>query len=405
MKTPLTPLGKPEFVALMAMSFATIAFSIDSMLPALPEIGMVLTPDAMNRAQLVLTSFVLGMGLGTFFTGPLSDAFGRRRVLLGGFVIYMVASLLAMLAGSLEMLLAARVLQGIGAAGPRVVAMAIIRDRYAGRQMAQLMSFVMMVFTLVPAFAPSLGAVIISLVGWRGMFGAFVVFALINGGWFAWRQPETLAPQSRREFRATVLWSGAREVLSNHVVRITLLVQTMVFGALFGMLSSVQQVFDITFGQGANFPLWFGAVALVSGTASIVNASLVMRLGMRLLIRVTLVVQILLSGGVACLLWLNIMPDAAYFPTFLFWMTSVFFMAGMTLGNLNAIAMEPMGHIAGMAASVVSAISTVLAVGIAAPMGLAFDGTPLPLAVGVFLCAFVALLLMQLIRKEPDEMW
>ena len=401
MKAPQTPLGKPEFVALMAMSFATIAFSIDAMLPSLPEIGMALTPDARNRAQLVLTSFVLGMGLGTFFTGPLSDAFGRRRVLLGGFVVYTIASLLAMLAGSLELLLAARLVQGIGAAGPRVVAMAVIRDQYSGRQMAQLMSFVMMVFTLVPAFAPSLGAVIISLVGWRGMFGAFVLFAVINGSWFAFRQPETLAIEDRRQFRASVLRSGVVEVISNQVVRTTILVQTLVFGALFGMLSSIQQVFDITFDQGASFPLWFGAVALVSGSAGIVNASLVVRLGMRLMIRVTLLVQILVSGTMASLLWLDLMPNAAYFPAFLFWMTTVFFMAGMTLGNLNAIAMEPMGHIAGMAASVVSAISTVLAVGIAAPIGLAFDGTPLPLATGVFCCAFLALLLMQLIRAEP----
>ncbi|MCF6315123.1 MAG: multidrug effflux MFS transporter [Marinosulfonomonas sp.] len=401
MKSPQTPLKKPEFVALMAMSFATIAFSIDAMLPALPTIGAALTPDDLNRAQLILTSFVLGMGLGTFFTGPLSDAFGRRRVLLGGFVIYMIASVWAMLAGSLEMVLAARVLQGIGAAGPRVVAMAVIRDRYAGRQMAQLMSFVMIVFTLVPAFAPALGAVIIAFVGWRGLFGAFVVFAVINSLWFGLRQPETLDENSRRAFRAPVLWSGTVEVLSNRTVRITIMVQTLMLGALFSMLSTTQQVFDITFEQGDNFPLWFGGLALISGTAGLLNATLVVRLGMRLLIRTTLLVQIILSGSIAAMLLLNIMPDWAYFVLFLVWMTSIFFMAGMTLGNLNAIAMEPMGHMAGIAASVVSSISTVLAVAIAAPVGLAFDGTPLPVIIGVFCCAILALGLMQLIRHEP----
>lgn len=401
MKTPQIPLGKPEFVALMGMSFASIAFSIDAMLPALPEIGQALTPDAMNRAQLVLTSFVLGMGLGTFFTGPLSDAFGRRPVFLAGFALYMVGAVLAILAESLELLLAARVLQGIGVAGPRVVALAIIRDCYSGRQMAQLMSFVMMVFTLVPAFAPSIGAGIIALVGWRGLFGAFVLFAVINSGWFAWRQPETLAPQSHRPLKMSLLWAGMVEVLSNPVVRTTILVQMLVLSVLFGMLSSVQQIFDITFDQGANFPLWFGVVALVSGTASILNAVLVVRLGMRRLIRVTLAVQVIMSGLMVLTIWLNMIPDWAYFPIFLFWMITVFFMAGMTLGNLNAIAMEPMGHMAGMAASVVSAISTVMAATIAAPIGLAFDGTPLPLAVGAFLCVSVALGLMQLIRREP----
>ncbi|HGG65345.1 MAG TPA: MFS transporter [Rhodobacteraceae bacterium] len=401
MNTPHSPLGKREFIALMGMTSATIAFSIDAMLPSLPEIGHALTPDAINRAQLVLTSFVLGMGIGTFFTGPLSDAFGRRRVLLGGFILYMIGAVLGILAGSLELLLAARLIQGLGSAGPRVVAMAVIRDRFSGRQMAQVMSFVMMVFTLVPAFAPSMGAGIIYLVGWRGLFGAFVVFAIINSLWFGLRQPETLLPENRREFRPAKLWEGVKEVLANHTVRTTIMVQTMIFGSLFGMLSTTQQVFDITFGQGANFPLWFGGIALIAGTASVVNATFVVRLGMRRIIRMTLMVQILFSGGFAILVWSGLMPDTLYFPAFLLWMTSVFFMAGMTIGNLNAIAMEPMGHMAGMAASVTSALFTVSAVMIAAPIGLAFDGTPLPLAIGVFGCASVALALMQMIRREP----
>ena len=401
MEAPSTPLKKPEFVALMAMSIATIAFSIDAMLPALPEIGAALTPGDLNRAQLILTSFVLGMGFGTFFTGPLSDAFGRRRVLMGGFVLYIIASLLAMIAGSLEMVLAARLLQGIGAAGPRVVAMAMIRDQYSGRQMAQLMSFVMMVFTLVPAFAPSIGAVIIAFVGWRGLFGAFVVFALINGAWFAIRQPETLAPQSRRAFRAKVLWAGVTEVLSNKVMRITIMVQTLILASLFALLSSVQQIFDVTFDQGDNFPLWFGGLALISGTASLVNATLVVRVGMRMLIRITLFVQIILSGTFIGLLMINALPEWASFAVSLIWMASVFYMVGMTLGNLNAIALEPMGHVAGMAASVSSALSTVLAVAIAAPIGLAFNGTPLPMVFGVFCCMVMAIGLMQYIRHEP----
>ena len=401
MNTPQTPLKRTEFVALMAMSIATVAFSIDAILPALPEIGAALTPGDLNRAQLILTSFVLGMGLGTFFTGPLSDAFGRRRVLLGGFVIYILASIFAMMAGSLEMVLAARVLQGIGAAGPRVVALVVIRDQYSGRQMAQLMSFVMMVFTLVPAFAPSVGAVIITFVGWRGMFGAFVVFALINGAWFALRQPETLAPQSRRPFRLKALWAGVVEVLSSRIMRITIFVQTLVLGCLFAMLSTVQQVFDVTFDQGENFPLWFGGLALLSTGANILNATFVVKVGMRMLIRITLFVQIILSGMFVVLLMTNILPEWAYFTGFLIWMTSIFYMVGMTLGNLNAIALEPMGHIAGMATSIASSLSTVLAVAIAAPIGLTFNGSPLPMVFGTFCCVVIAMGVMQFIRHEP----
>ncbi|WP_372833859.1 MFS transporter, partial [Puniceibacterium confluentis] len=150
-------MSRVEFIALIAMLFATIAFSIDSMLPALPEIGAALSPGNLNRVQLVITSFVLGMGIGTFFTGPLSDTFGRKPVVLCGAILYIVASLVAARAQSLEVLLAARVVQGLGAAGPRVVALAIIRDLYQGRGMARIMSFVMIVFTLVPAIAPSMG--------------------------------------------------------------------------------------------------------------------------------------------------------------------------------------------------------------------------------------------------------
>lgn len=397
---PRNPLKKPEFVALMAMSFATIAFSIDAMLPALPEIGAALTPDDLNRAQLILTSFVLGMGFGTFFTGPLSDAFGRRPIFLAGVALYIFASILTMVADSMEMMLAARVLQGIGAAGPRVVALALIRDQYSGRQMAQLMSLVMMIFTLVPAFAPSLGAVIISIFGWRGMFGAFVVFAVINGTWFFTRQPETLAPEMHRPFRAKVLWAGAVEVLSNKTMRITILVQTLILGCLFGMLSTVQQIFDVTYNQGANFPLWFGAIALLSGTAGLVNAALVVRVGMRKLIRITLTCVFTVSALFLGQLFLTNLPEWAGLAFFLIWMTTIFYMAGMTLGNLNAIALEPMGHIAGMAASVSSAVSTVLAVTIAAPIGLAFDGTPFPLVLGVLCCTALAFALMHIIRHE-----
>lgn len=401
LRAPQTPLKKPEFVAVIAMSFATIAFSIDAMLPAMPQIGEALTPDNLNRAQLIVTSFLLGLGLGTFFTGPLSDAFGRRRVLLGGYGIYIIGSLLAIVAGSLELMLAARFVQGLGAAGPRVVAVAIVRDNYAGRQMAQMMSFVMTVFMLVPVIAPSIGAIIIALAGWRAIFLSFVVFALISGGWFALRQPESLPVPKRRKFKMSLLWADTKEVLSIRVVRISISVQTLLLGVLYGLLVSSQQVLDISFDRGAEFPLWFGAVAIIAGISGIVNAKLVLRFGMRILVRIALAGVMVVSACVGALFWLGTIPDGAYFPAFMIFMTAVFFMVGMTMGNLNAIAMEPLGHIAGMAASIISAISTVLGLVIAVPLGLSFDGTPLPLIIGVFFCVTSALGLMHFIRREP----
>ena len=399
-KTPVTPLKTSEFVVIIAMSFATIAFSIDAMLPALPEIGHALTPQNLNRAQLIVTSFLLGLGLGTLFTGPLSDAFGRRRILLGGYGIYIIGAVLGYLAGSLELMLAARVLQGIGAAGPRVVAVAVVRDIYSGRQMAKLMSFVITVFMLVPVIAPSIGAVIITLSGWRVIFVAFVIFALISSIWFSLRQPETLPVEKRRKFQLGPLWGGVKEVLANRSVRITIAVQALLSGVLYAMLSSAQQVFEITFDQGANFPLWFGAIAIIAGASGLLNAKLVIQLGMVFLVRSALICVMLISFSLLVIIWLDLMPARLYFPGFLVFMTSVFFMIGMTLGNLNAIAMEPMGHIAGMAASIISAIATVIGVVIAVPIGLAFDGTPLPLMIGVFCCVALSLGLMQLIRSD-----
>ena len=147
-------LSPVEFTGMLALLFATLAFSIDAMLPALPEIGAELSPEALNRAQLVLSAFVLGMGVGTFFVGPISDAIGRKVTIAGGFALYIVASVTAHYAQSLELLLVARVIQGIGASAPRVAGVAMLRDLYAGREMARIMSFVMMVFMVVPALAP-----------------------------------------------------------------------------------------------------------------------------------------------------------------------------------------------------------------------------------------------------------
>ena len=189
-QNPSSHMSKAEFIALIAMMFATIAFSIDAMLPALPNIGAELSPEDVNRAQLILTSFVFGMGLGTFVTGPLSDAFGRKPVIVAGAALYILSAGVAWVSNSLELLLISRVTMGLGAAGPRVVALAIVRDLYSGREMARLMSIAMMIFTLVPAFAPMLGAGIIHFAGWRGIFAAFVIFAMIVVLWMSLRLPE-----------------------------------------------------------------------------------------------------------------------------------------------------------------------------------------------------------------------
>ncbi len=386
-------MSRGEFIALVAMMFATIAFSIDSMLPALPEIGKELSPNDMNKAQLILTSFVLGMGIGTFFTGPISDAVGRKPVIYGGVALYILASAVAWASSSLELVLAARVVQGLGAAGPRVVAMAIIRDLYAGREMARIISIAMMIFTLVPAAAPLLGAGVIALVGWRGIFVSFMLFASIIVVWMTTRLPESLAPENRRPFRLPLMIAAVKEMMTHPTVRLSILVQTLCMGLLFTMLTMVQPVFDVIHDRAESFPFWFGFVALISGSASLLNAALVVRLGMRRIVTWALGAQIIIT---ACVIVLNAMPLSpdASFALFVTWQTTVFFMAGVTMGNLNAIAMEPMGHIAGMAASVIGSIATVLAAAIAAPVGLLFDGSITPLTTGVLIMCILGFGLM-----------
>ncbi len=386
-------LSQGEFIAMIAMMFATIAFSIDAMLPALPEIGATLSPDDTNRAQLIVTAFVMGMGVGTFFTGPLSDAFGRKPVIFVGSGLYCLGALASYFSQSMETILISRLLMGLGAAAPRVVAIAIVRDLYVGRDMARIMSLAMMIFTLVPAFAPLMGTGIIAISSWRGIFAAFALFSVITVLWMAIRLEEPLKKENRRPFRLPQLIAALREMMAHPTVRLSILAQTFCMAMLFTMIVMVQQVYEVVFDRAETFPVWFMVVALMAGSASFLNASLVGRVGMRRMVTWALGVQI--AGSTLMFLTTGInFGDPLGFYIFVAWQTSVFFMVGLTLGNLNAIAMEPMGHIAGMAASVMGAIATVAAAFIAAPVGLLFDGTIVPMVGGVLTTAVLAFLTM-----------
>ncbi|WP_050927701.1 MFS transporter [Aestuariivita boseongensis] len=394
------PMSRAEFIALIAMMFAAIAFSIDAMLPALPEIGRELSPDAMNNAQLILTSFVLGIGVGTFFTGPLSDAFGRKRVIVAGAALYIIAAAVAYFSTSLEVVLAARVVQGLGAAAPRIVSLAVVRDLYAGREMARIVSIAMMIFTIFPAFAPLMGAGIIALAGWRSIFLAFILFACIFVTWMWLRLPESLAMENRRPFRAHLLWAAVKEMFAHPAVRMSILVQSLCLAILFLMLSLVHPVYEVIFDRAETFPYWFGAIAAVSASGSFVNAALVVRVGMRRMVTWSLGLQVILAGAMVPVGMSN-MDGTTLFALFLLWQSYVFFMAGTTMGNLNAIAMEPMGHIAGMAASTISGIATISAAAIAAPIGLTFNGSLFPLTFGIFVLAAIGFgLMLQMGRVE-----
>lgn len=388
----------PLFVTLMAFLFAVVAFSIDSMLPALGIIAAELVPQDVNRAQLVLTLFMVGMGVGTLFTGPISDAVGRKATIIGGLGIYAVGSLMAVWAQTIEMLLLARLVQGLGAAAPRIAVMAMIRDLYQGREMARIMSFVSMLFMIVPALAPSIGAVIINAISWRGIFGALVVVAAVAALWLGLGQRETLPVERRRPLQAETLMQAIREATASRDVRLCTLTVALGFAQMFALLSSAPQIFADSYQQD-HFPLWFAGLAGIAACGSIINSRLVMRVGMWRMAATAYTIQIVASLVMLTLLLTGILPRGWEFAVFYLWAGGIFTMAGVTFGNLNSMALNGLGHIAGMTASLVSAVSTVLAMAIAAPVGQMFNGTAVPVVTAAAICSALARLLMRGISR------
>lgn len=395
---PTKPLRFGEFVALMALMTAMVAFSIDAMLPALPVIGAELSPDAPTHGQLVIPAFVLGLGLGVMVCGPVSDAYGRKSVLLVGLVLYIGGALLASHAATIETLLGARLLQGLGAAAPRVVATAMVRDLYQGRAMARVTSIIMTLFVLFPAVAPSIGAGIILLSDWRAIFYAFVAFGLASGIWLFLRQPESLPPQRRSALSPTTIGNAIVEISTNRAVMVYVAALVFSFAPLFTWLSNLPMIFDEVYDRASSFHLWFAATALISGSASMVNAKLVMRFGMRKLATIAFTWQVLASAVFLLILPLDL-PAPWDFGAFFAFMCSTFFTIGLTFGNLNALALQPLGHIAGTGASVVMSLSTIGAVAVSVPVALAYDGSPLTLVVGNFGFAGCALALLLYSRR------
>jgi MFS transporter, DHA1 family, multidrug resistance protein len=381
------PLTSTEFVTLMALLMAVTAISIDIMLPALPQIGNSLGVQSENDRQLVVSFYVVGFASGQLLFGILSDCFGRKRPLLAGLTLYICGTLLALSAGSFHALLLARVLQGFSAAAPRVIATAIVRDRFEGREMARVMSFVMMVFFTVPILAPSIGETVLLVANWRAIFFLLLFAATVAAIWASLRLPETRSLQDRMPLSGRAILAGLKTILSSRQSAGYILATGFVFGFLMSYIVSAEQIFVDIYGLGARFPLAFGAIASLMIASAFVNASVVRTVGMRVVSHRALIGLLLVCSAAA----LAGYPEKPPLIVFCGFMATVFFCFGLIMPNFNALAMEPMGHIAGMASSIAGFYSTAAAAIFGTIVGRSFDGTVRPLMIGITLLAVAAL--------------
>lgn len=380
-------LSRPEFIALMAALMALNALAIDVMLPALPYMGEALGISHENERQFVISAYMIGMGVAQLAFGPLTDRFGRRAPLLAGMGIYVVAVLIAAFAPSFTMLLVLRFIQGMGAASVRVITTAVVRDRYSGREMAEVMSLVFMVFMAIPVLAPSIGQVLLLTGPWQTIFIFMGALAFGFWLWTFFRLPETLPLDKRRPLSLKGVTDGFRIVFTNRVAISYGMAGTFLFGALFGFISSSQQIYVDMYGLGVYFPLAFAAMAGLMAISSFTNSRVVKRLGMRRLSHGAMLTFTVGSG-----VWLAF-AISGFLPLWLFFglLCIIMFSFGWSASNMNSLSMEPLGAVAGTAASVFGFIQTVGGALIGGYIGQLFNGTTIPVAAGYFSMGVLAL--------------
>lgn len=369
-----------EFVALCGAMMAMIGLAIDVVLPALGAIGHDLRVQDSSHTQSIVLVLILGVAIGQLFYGPWSDAVGRRPAIVLGLVVFGAGCSLAFLASSLSTMLAGRFLQGMGAAGPRIVTLALVRDQYAGRDMARVMSLIVAVLMVGPLVAPFLGQGLLLIAPWRVLF---LVLLLIDAAVLAWllrRQPETLPRSRRLPARWIALGTALQEVVRSRPARGYAIAAGMVFGELFAYVSTAPQIFQGIYGVGAWFPFCFSASGFAIAGASLFNAGLVRRVGMRKLCLGAALSKTALAGAFLALAVATAgRPPLEEILTLLL---AFFFCSGLLFGNLNALAMEPLGDVAGIAASVVGSLTWLLAMMLATLVGRHVDDTVTPLAAG-----------------------
>ncbi|WP_299382205.1 multidrug effflux MFS transporter [uncultured Lacinutrix sp.] len=392
---------KFEFIALMASLMSIVALAIDAILPAISYIGIDINSLDTNNNQLLITMIFLGLGFGQLLFGPLSDSFGRKPIVYIGFSVFTVGSIVCVLSPSLEWMIFGRILQGIGLSAPRTIAIAVIRDKFKGDYMAKIMSFVTTFFILVPVIAPMMGKFILNHYNWRGIFYVQLIMALVVSIWFWKRQPETLKPEYKIKFSKHVFIDGLKELIKHKITMGFTVISGFISGAFIVYLSASQVIFENQYGLVDEFPYIFAGLAAGIGLSTFLNGSFVMRLGMWRLSFIATIVFCLNSLVYVILFWNA--PTNPELLVILIFMAIQFFTIGFLFGNIRAIAMEPIGHIAGIGAAITGFVSTIMAVPIANFIGGYLKDTALPLFIGFVVFGGISLLIfirMRILRNR-----
>jgi MFS transporter, DHA1 family, multidrug resistance protein len=385
-------LGRIEFITLVAGLIAINAFAIDIMLPGLQQIGESLGEADANRRQLVIPAYMLGFGVLQLVFGPLADRFGRRMPLLCGLGIYVAAALSANFVSDFNPLLILRLLQGAGAAASAVIAVALVRDLFVGDEMAKTLSLVFMVLMVSPILAPGLGQFLLTIMSWKGLFAFMAGLGALIMLWVFFRLPETLKPEDQRPFTARSIIEGFGIVFGNRISLSYILATALLFGALMGFLTSSQQIYVQQFGMGVWFPALFAAGGICSAIGGFVNSQAVTRFGMVRLSHAALIVFTTVSIIMLLLAWANMLPVYVFFGLSCILFTTFSFI----MSNFGALAMMPLGEVAGTAASTQGFLQMVIGASLGAMIGQLYDGTAVPLAAGFVMLSVVSFIIIRI---------
>lgn len=381
----------------MASLMSIVALTIDALLPALPMIGEYLSVSNPIDNPKLITSIFLGLGFGQILLGPLSDSVGRKPIVYAGFIIFIIASIICITTKSFEVMLLGRVLQGVGLAAPRTMAIAMVRDSYNGDYMAKILSIVVMVFILVPVVAPTLGQFIMNHFHWKSIFVFNLCFGVLVMLWFWLRQPETLKEKYKIPYHISIFKTGTVEFFKIKSAVIYTLLSGFITGSFMVYLSTSQRIFEKQYDMAEEFPLIFASLAISVGLATFMNSQLVVRFGMRRIVHVAMISFISISLLFIIFFNSGSNPSIEILITFF---ALQFFTIGFLFGNLRALAMEPIGHIAGIGSALNGFISTVMAVPIANYIGTFVKGSVTPLFVGFLICGLISLGLFYFNAKE-----